>query len=101
MLSSPIKAIHSIAKRFLCTASPYSMMLCVMNKIAERPKQVYISALYLRKVGPKKRGLRVKTMQPVALQETCGSLDWYEGTRYEVEINLLEPSEDTANLARR
>lgn len=45
-------------------------MLCDTNKMADKPKHVYINALYLRNVGPKNDGWSVKTMQPLALRET-------------------------------
>jgi hypothetical protein len=41
-----------------------------MNKIAERPKHVYISARYWRNVGPRNAGWRVSNMHPPALVDT-------------------------------
>jgi len=70
MLRKPIRAIHSILSLLFCIAKPYKKTLCEMNKIAERPKHVYISARYLRNVGPRNAGWRVKNMHPPALVET-------------------------------
>jgi hypothetical protein len=69
-MGKPMRAIHSILERLFCISTPQTKMLCELNRTAERPKHVYISARYWRTVGPRHAGWRVSNMYPPALVDT-------------------------------